>query len=58
MSNRNNPRTGDKRHTEHGRQAHSCAGEGANGARGRTKWKRIRARMERNGKAGKIEEEE
>jgi hypothetical protein len=55
MSNRNNPRRGDKRRTEHGpRWENPDPGKGCNSthvAQGRKKWKRIAARSERrNGK--------
>lgn len=48
MSNRTNHRRGGRkeRRTE-GRLAHSCAGEGRNGARGRRRWKLLSRRAER-----------
>jgi len=51
MSNRNNPRTGDEKRTEHGpRWENSNPGAGCNSthvARSRAKWKRRISRCER-----------
>lgn len=56
MSNKVNHRRKGSRNKKHADRplAYSCGGEGANGVRGRTKWKKITRRQERHAKGERI----